>query len=81
MVLVTFAGTKVTRVRANARFKSIRRATTKNLLLESVLGRPGVCRQTLAMRERRGDPAECIGTVPGNHDQARALLEIIDTER
>ena len=81
MVLVTFAGTKVTRVRANARFKSIRRATTKNLLLESVLGRPGMRCQSLAMRERGGDPAECIGTVTGNHDQARALLKIVDTKR
>ena len=91
MLLLTFRGRKVRRVRAAARIKikssrsdtTLKAVTQRQIksLLQSILGRPGMRCQPLSMRECRRNPPEGVGTVLRDHDQARAFLEIIDTER
>ena len=91
MLLLTFRGRKVRRVRAAARIKikssrsdtTLKAVTQRQIksLLQPILGRPGMRCQPLSMRECRRNPPEGVGTVLRDHDQARAFLEIIDTER
>src|SRR6185369_7393552 len=52
-----------------------------DLSMHAILRRFGVCRQTFAGSKLNGDGAKLARTLARNLDQARALLEVVHTER